>query len=700
MIMKIINYSVDPAVSILKSMLHPHNKGRLQSLVTRYCRLLNHLAKYNGESISLEFAKQLSNNVKRVALGLHVTYTYPIPIRTDDCGLPTQLRLLRKFAKSNSPVLKATAMSISNLYRVAFTDPKPSYSEVLDPFKGDYGDRYYEFLEFIRDNFVPKYRPLFDRAIKHREDFDPQEPSVLLTGSPSGPRSEDAADRDAVRLKFGPDSHIWESVSRLYRAFDAHHKLENLSSLADLGRSYPTGIGLGTYEFIPQKGGKTRGITMGNYFIQDSLKPIHDDFMFVLSKMRQDFTYKQDRVVHVLRAKLMRRLGGYCYDMSGATNRFPSNPQSYLLHCIYGKPIAFDWERLMKLPLTHKSNVLTFAVGQPMGLYSSFPVFSMTHHALVQFCCHKHNVDPEQAYILLGDDIVIFHRRVAATYREFLVKVLGVKVSEHKSILSNTSIKCAEFCKRILLYRSEITGLGSGLICGCSAFDITSLASRIKLFSAWSRGLSDKQLLRSSHTTIITNLKIFFKKEYDKAILGFLIYILGQNVFPKQIERKLMEAHYITPEFVHQVRRIYMLESLGSLAKEYLTLPVKQLDNLVVRRHKYLAECNGGLLHPKAQTINVSVDRVLATHRAVTAYCRGSRVLELSKVYQYLRDIDDQVLVCIGLLNSRKGSKVSLELKRQETVRLLSGYAICASKMYTTPKPDSVVSKVSFQKVS
>jgi len=54
-----------------------------------------------------------------------------------------------------------------------------------------------------------------------------------------------------------------------------------------------------------------------------------------------------------------------------------------------------------------------YSVGQPMGAYSSWAAFTLTHHLVVQFCSYKKGKFPFNNYIILGDDIVIKDNKVA-----------------------------------------------------------------------------------------------------------------------------------------------------------------------------------------------------------------------------------------------------------------------------------------------
>jgi hypothetical protein len=99
-----------------------------------------------------------------------------------------------------------------------------------------------------------------------------------------------------------------------------------------------------------------------------------------------------------------------------------------------------------------------YAVGQPMGAYSSWPIMALTHHSIVRFCGGKE-------YVILGDDIVIKGEKTALKYQEVMA-LLGVKISIPKSILPSpkAGITTAEVAKRLFINGNEVTPLPSKLL--------------------------------------------------------------------------------------------------------------------------------------------------------------------------------------------------------------------------------------------
>jgi len=79
----------------------------------------------------------------------------------------------------------------------------------------------------------------------------------------------------------------------------------------------------------------------------------------------------------------------------------------------------------------YKKKKYRYRVGQPMGFYSSWAIFALTHHCLVKLAAKRAGIHNPK-YALLGDDIVV-EERIAVAYRDLLSE-FGVNISEGKSL--------------------------------------------------------------------------------------------------------------------------------------------------------------------------------------------------------------------------------------------------------------------------
>lgn len=229
---------------------------------------------------------------------------------------------------------------------------------------------------------------------------------------------------------------------------------------------------LGRLSFVYEPG-KIRVVAMVDCFTQWLLYPLHR-FIFdkILRVIPQDGTYKHiapvEKLIGVMRERGLSEC--FSYDLSAATDRLPVSIQELLLRVFTSVDFAFHWRKLLTerdyaLPSDYIKrygrkglNSVRYAVGQPMGAYSSWAMLALTHHAIVQFAAFrtKRFSGWFDLYAVLGDDIVIGDRYVAAQYVE-IMDTLGVKIGFSKSIVSkNLSI---EFAKRFYYRGVEVTPL-------------------------------------------------------------------------------------------------------------------------------------------------------------------------------------------------------------------------------------------------
>lgn len=85
-----------------------------------------------------------------------------------------------------------------------------------------------------------------------------------------------------------------------------------------------------------------------------------------------------------------------------------------------------------------KHSAVSFVAGQPLGYHSSWPLFALSHHIVVwqrSKCTLRFT-----RYAVLGDDVldVLIADQEVARESVKLLDLLGVKISYHKSLISNT----------------------------------------------------------------------------------------------------------------------------------------------------------------------------------------------------------------------------------------------------------------------
>jgi len=195
-------------------------------------------------------------------------------------------------------------------------------------------------------------------------------------------------------------------------------------------------------------GGKRRIFAIGNYVNQRLLKPVHDWLMGVLRTLHTDGTFNQELPLD----NLIGEQCCYCFDLKSATDRWPLQILFEVMQHCFGRAFASSVRsslalNIFEVPFVRKKNsAVCFVTGQPLGYYSSWPLFALSHHILVWWCAEQvHPGAKFDRYGVLGDDVVIADREVARVYEATLGRI-NVGISHQKSLISETG--AAEFAKR------------------------------------------------------------------------------------------------------------------------------------------------------------------------------------------------------------------------------------------------------------
>jgi hypothetical protein len=285
---------------------------------------------------------------------------------------------------------------------------------------------------------------------------------------------------------------------------------------------------IGRLAAIPEARGKIRIVAILDYWTQLILKPLHLAIFKSLRAIRQDGTFDQVRPLR----ELIERVGPQnvriaSFDLSAATDRLPLELQVQILN-LMGVPGGL-WATLLRRPFYYverttdgekRSRVYEYAVGQPMGAYSSFGMLSLTHHIIVQIAAARAGeIQPWfRDYAIIGDDIIIANDSVASSYRA-MMNNLGVEINMTKSHHGNV----AEFAKKwIHTSLGEITPIGAG--------NILMVVRNIRLLPNLLVDMSAKgfSYLWNSVHKAVEAMPIRSQKE-RLAALATLVFCLGPN---------------------------------------------------------------------------------------------------------------------------------------------------------------------------
>nr|DAC76944.1 TPA_inf: RNA-dependent RNA polymerase [Entomophthora muscae mitovirus 5] len=197
---------------------------------------------------------------------------------------------------------------------------------------------------------------------------------------------------------------------------------------------------------------KSRIFGILDYFSQTVLYVIHSCLFDILRRMPTDMTFDQTKGLKSLRPD--KGSSFHSIDLTAATDRFPVKLQTLVLAKLIGDAKAKVWESvLIDRDYYLKGKPWRYAVGQPMGAYSSWATFALTHHLVVYSAARRAGILKFSNYRILGDDIVIGNDQVAHHYREIMTQ-LGCGFSEKKTHVSPDFF---EFSKRLVYQGQEFS---------------------------------------------------------------------------------------------------------------------------------------------------------------------------------------------------------------------------------------------------
>jgi len=431
--------------------------------VIKYEYVLIYLSQYHESGANVEAIKRffnylklwlenesLTHVVKRIKEIRLITQRYlsgspyqPSMIKTKD-GLPEVFsKSLRDKIRNGDVVSIKIALTMVYVSRHWTTKPKPDFDPILKPSS----PKIEVLLPFIQD-FIGHYSLQLKTEYKSDNKFH--------LSTKQGPNGQ--AIGNSLFDLYSMDSDLIEDIKTLNPSIA--NEITNCKAFADIKFSSKEKGILRKVSPIPDKELKTRVIAILDYWSQTALKPLHDSVMNQLGKFKGDFTKDQ----HGFEARSLPQKVKYSYDLSNATDRFPIMLQFELLKALIGDTKANSWRNiLIKRPYHHKdgNTVINYSVGQPMGAYSSWAVFSLSHHFVLYCAIRLCGLNPQDKhYMMLGDDIVIFGKTLADKYRS-LMDDLKVEIADHKSFVSE---RYFEFAKRSYLKGLDVSPYPIGAI--------------------------------------------------------------------------------------------------------------------------------------------------------------------------------------------------------------------------------------------
>lgn len=212
----------------------------------------------------------------------------------------------------------------------------------------------------------------------------------------------------------------------------------------------------GRVHLTQNEGLKARFYLAPALWLQEATKPLGKVLYQLVESSPWDCTHNQEYAIPFIQSHLSGRRTVHCFDLSSATDRFPLDLQLKVLKKLFLHPEDQEHldflEWVLKKPSHFFEDELTWMRGQPLGLYPSFAMFTLTHGLLLYgLNGQKHN----NKFFVVGDDVVILDDDLASSYSKMLDD-LEIPWSPTKTLKSN---RIGEFVGKVITEKSVIQQL-------------------------------------------------------------------------------------------------------------------------------------------------------------------------------------------------------------------------------------------------
>jgi len=379
-------------------------------------------------------------------------------------GLPLPIEHFFDHIRGDSLRSKSWVLTLLMISRCLPGTKKPDTLTITKPSKFRIPDGFADFIdEFIKNNKLGSFESTFQLTdLRFSTRSGPvglsTVSSILQSYFAKKLLAEDLINITGGQPKgFMVNGRAFQPLSPLMKIFDkwAHIALRYqsilLKRISPSSRPHLVSL-LRRLSIVNDPEGKARIICIFDYFSQSALRPLHNWLLSSLRTIPMDRTYDQDPF------RIKQTGPYYSIDLTAATDRFPIEAQRLLLEKLTSEQFSRSWVNIMTAQPVYvpwEDQTVFYAAGQPMGAYSSWAMFTLTHHLVVQYSASKVGIPYFTDYMLLGDDIVIANKKVADSYLETL-RILDVDTSESKSHVSEHTY---EFAKRWIHHGHEISPL-------------------------------------------------------------------------------------------------------------------------------------------------------------------------------------------------------------------------------------------------
>jgi len=301
---------------------------------------------------------------------------------------------------------------------------------------------------------------------------------------------------------------------------------------------------------FPDMEGKVRVVGILDYFSQSVLKKLHSHLFRILRSIPQDYTFNQGS----FKSKIYGWKEYFSCDLKDATDRMPINLICKVLNGYLPEETVESWKDIMiSTPFYFKKGnmewpAIKYEAGNPMGAYSSWGSFALTHHFIVFESCFELKKPWYSAkYCLLGDDILFGDRELYTKYREKL-KLYQIDVSEAKT--HESKILC-EFAKRWIYYGEEITPFPLPALKECGR----SISNLVPLLIAEQ---DRDHLLKCGIPESVTKWLRIWRTDYE-----------NKRFFPEKVFRNLTKKALICENLIYYFRGMVPAQQVLYTVLEY-----------------------------------------------------------------------------------------------------------------------------------
>lgn len=234
-------------------------------------------------------------------------------------------------------------------------------------------------------------------------------------------------------------SLVHSMLSRPWNPHTHHYQMTKLEKMGVVippySREAIPDMVVGKISLLQEGGSKLRAVATPLGWVQYYFKPLHD--LLETWYTSNSAVKHQERGMRFCQRRLEEGQEAYSIDLSSATDRLPRDIQCMLLQemGLSEFPMYLDdisrsqWE--VQLPDGDKV-YLSYQVGQPMGLYGSYPLLDITNSLLAASAVQKVGELDTDCFRTVGDDIIFFSEKAANQYLSDLSSI-GVEVSSEKT---------------------------------------------------------------------------------------------------------------------------------------------------------------------------------------------------------------------------------------------------------------------------